>query len=94
MDPNTIKKAGKLLGVDGLLAGRITSFTQEQFSEENMIYSLVLQLTDVNTGQIIWIEEETIFNKINTGARNFFYLSCLGGLVMLLVLALLSEHAH
>lgn len=91
---DTIKEAGKLLGVDAFLAGRVTSFTQERFSEENMTYSLVLQLTDVNTGQVIWGNEEIIFNKISTGARNMLYLGCLGSLVTLLVLALLAGSAE
>lgn len=91
VDSNTIKSAGQLLGVDAFLSGRITSFTQEKLEEENITYSLVIQLTDVNTGEVIWGAEESVFNKANVAARNILYLGCLGSIITLLILGLLAD---
>lgn len=58
LDLTFAKKAGELMGVDGVIVGSVTEFwyrnARDRFSEEEPIVGANFKLIDVKTGDVLW----------------------------------------
>ncbi len=58
-DPGTAQRAGRLLGAQYFVTGRVTSVDEKLASVRRLQYSLFLQALDVETGLVLWQNEVT-----------------------------------
>lgn len=63
---NTMKKWGLELGADYILQGAISSIVDEYGKQKTVYYQVNLELTDLETNEIVWIGE----NKIKKAITN------------------------
>lgn len=63
---NTMKKWGLELGADYILQGTISSIVDEYGKQKTVYYQVNLELTDLETNEIVWIGE----NKIKKAITN------------------------
>ncbi len=61
----TIKKWGRELGADFILQGDISSIIDNYKKEKLRYYQLNLELTNIETGELIWIGDKKIKKYIN-----------------------------
>ncbi len=57
---NTVKKWGLELGADFILQGTINSIVDEYQKQKVVYYQINLELTDLETNEIVWIGEKKI----------------------------------
>ncbi|MCE1187881.1 MAG: penicillin-binding protein activator LpoB [Ignavibacteria bacterium] len=60
MNPETAKKAGKVLGNDYFLVGDLSSINKSDRSSSLTFYRLSLRLVDAETSEIVWADESEI----------------------------------
>ncbi|NQU05157.1 MAG: penicillin-binding protein activator LpoB [Calditrichaeota bacterium] len=65
LDPNNIKKAGKVLGADYFIYGDISSITKSSRKKRLTYYRLSLKLLDSETNELIWADEFEIKKEMN-----------------------------
>jgi TolB-like protein len=58
-DPATAQRAGKQLGAQYFVTGRITSVDEKMKKMRRLQYSLFMQVLEVETGQLMWQNEVT-----------------------------------
>jgi TolB-like protein len=58
-DPRTAQRAGRQLGAQYFVTGRITSVDEKLSGVRRLQYSLFLQMLEVETGQVRWQHEVT-----------------------------------
>lgn len=57
VSPETAKMKGKQIGADWLISGHISSIRQPVGKKEIVYYKTTLEVTDLETSQILWAEE-------------------------------------
>ncbi len=57
VNPETAKQKGKQIGADWLLSGHISSIRQPVGKDEIVYYKTTLEITDLETSEIIWTGE-------------------------------------
>lgn len=62
--PETIKKWGKELGADFILQGTINSIVDAYKKQKVVAYQIDLQLTNIETNEIVWIGDKKIKKQI------------------------------
>jgi uncharacterized protein (TIGR02722 family) len=63
--PETIKKWGRELGADFILQGTINSIVDVYKRDRVVFYQVDLQLTNIETNEIVWIGDQKIKKTIN-----------------------------
>ncbi|NBV12963.1 MAG: penicillin-binding protein activator LpoB [Sphingobacteriia bacterium] len=58
--PESKKKWGKELGADVILQGTINSIVDQYNKEQVTYYQIDIELTDIQTGQIVWLGDKKI----------------------------------
>jgi len=58
--PETVKKWGRELGADFIMQGTINSITDSYKKEQIVYYQINLELTNIETNEIVWIGEKKI----------------------------------
>lgn len=58
--PETVKKWGRELGADFIMQGTINSITDSYKKEQVVYYQINLELTNIETNEIVWIGEKKI----------------------------------
>lgn len=75
VDPNQAKAFGKQIGADVVLLGNLRSIEKSKkrnledagAKKDDVWYQFVLELTNIETGEIIWMEEKDIRKTKRTG---------------------------
>ena len=75
VDPTQAKAFGKQLGADVVIYGTLRSINKEKGSsieslgtkKEDLYYQFILQCVNIETGEIIWADEEDIRKRSRTG---------------------------
>ncbi len=75
VDPALAKAFGKQIGADMVLLGNLRSIEKSKdrnledggYKRDDVWYQFVLELVDIETGEIIWMEEEDIRKTKKTG---------------------------
>jgi len=75
VDPDQAKAFGKQIGADMVLLGNLRSIEKSKKRNledamkktDDVWYQFVLELTDIETGEIIWMEEKDIRKTAKTG---------------------------
>ena len=75
VDPDQAKAFGKQIGADMVLLGNLRSIEKRKgsslesagISKDDVWYQFVLELVDIETGEIIWMEQEEIRKTKQTG---------------------------
>ena len=62
--PETIKKWGRELGADFILQGTINSIVDSYKKEKVVMYQIDLQLTNIETNEVVWIGDKKIKKQI------------------------------
>ena len=62
---NTAKKWGQELGADFMLQGNINSFVDQAGKDKMVSYQINLELTDLETNELVWIGDKKIKKMIN-----------------------------
>ena len=62
--PETMKKWGKELGADFMLQGTVNSIVDEYKREKVVAYQVDLQLTNIETNEVVWIGDKKIKKKV------------------------------
>jgi penicillin-binding protein activator len=62
---NTMKKWGLELGADFILQGTINSIVDEYGNQKVVYYQINLELTDLESNEIVWVGEKKIKKGIN-----------------------------
>ena len=57
VNPETAKQKGRQIGADWLLSGHISSIRQPVGKDEIVYYKTTLEITDLETSEIIWTDE-------------------------------------
>ncbi len=57
VDPETAKMKGKQIGADWLVSGHISSIRQPVGKDEIVYYKTTLEVTDLETSEILWADE-------------------------------------
>ncbi|HPW45898.1 MAG TPA: penicillin-binding protein activator LpoB [bacterium] len=57
VDPETAKMKGKQIGADWLISGHISSIRQPVGKDEIVYYKTTLEVTDLETSEILWADE-------------------------------------
>jgi penicillin-binding protein activator len=60
VDPETAKMKGKQIGADWLISGHIASIRQPVGKKEIVYYKTTLEVTDLETSEILWADEVEI----------------------------------
>jgi uncharacterized protein (TIGR02722 family) len=60
VNPETAKMKGKQIGADWMISGHISSIRQPVGRKEIVYYKTTLEVTDIETSEIIWTEEVEI----------------------------------
>lgn len=60
----TMKKWGKELGADFMLQGTVNSIVDEYKREKVVAYQVDLQLTNIETNEVVWIGDKKIKKKV------------------------------
>ena len=63
--PETTKKWGKELGADFILQGTINSIVDSYKKQKVVTYQIDLQLTNIETNEVVWMADKTIKKKIS-----------------------------
>lgn len=63
--PETTKKWGKELGADFILQGTINSIVDSYKKQKVVTYQIDLQLTNIETIEVVWMGENTINKQIS-----------------------------
>ncbi|MDR0766248.1 MAG: penicillin-binding protein activator LpoB [Odoribacteraceae bacterium] len=63
--PGTIKKWGRELGADFILQGTISGSVDARGRRRVVFYQVDLQLTDIETNEVVWIGDKKIKKSIN-----------------------------
>lgn len=63
--PETAKKWGRELGADYIMQGTINSIVDQYKKEKVVFYQIDLELTDLETNEIVWMGEKKIKKYIN-----------------------------
>lgn len=63
--PETTKKWGKELGADFMLQGTINSIVDEYKKEKVVYYQIDLELSNLETNEVVWIGDKKIKKYIN-----------------------------
>ncbi|MBA4311150.1 MAG: penicillin-binding protein activator LpoB [Chlorobiaceae bacterium] len=69
MNPETMKKAGKVIGNDYFLIGDLSSIAKQDRSTSLTYYRLSMRLIDAETDEIIWADESEVKKQKN---KNLF----------------------
>jgi uncharacterized protein (TIGR02722 family) len=64
--PETIKRWGRELGADFILQGTINSIVDAYKRDKAILYQVDLQLTSIETGEVVWVGDK----KIKKAIRN------------------------
>ena len=75
VDPDQAKAFGRQIGADMVLLGNLRSIEKRKggslesggISKDDVWYQFVLELVDIETGEIIWMEQEEIRKTKQTG---------------------------
>ncbi len=75
VDPNLAKAFGKQIGADMVLTGNLRSIEKSKRRNledaakktDDVWYQFVLELVDIETGEIVWMEEKDIRKTAKTG---------------------------
>jgi uncharacterized protein (TIGR02722 family) len=67
VDPTQAKAFGKQIGADMVLLGNLRSIEKSHGRSDDVWYQFVLELVDIETGEIIWIEEQDIRKTEKSG---------------------------
>ncbi len=70
VSPETAKKKGKQIGADYLISGHLSSIRQPVGRREIVYYKTTLELTNLETGVIVWTDEAELkktFRKKHVG---------------------------
>jgi len=75
VDPTQAKAFGKQIGADVVLLGNLRSIEKSKrrnledagYKKDDVWYQFVLELTNIETGEIIWMEEKDIRKTKKTG---------------------------
>ena len=59
----TAKKKGNQTGADFMLSGTLTSIVNEEKGRKNVVYQTILQLTDLETTEMVWSQKYQIKKK-------------------------------
>ena len=62
--PEIMKKWGKELGADFMLQGTVNSIVDEYKREKVVAYQVDLQLTNIETNEVVWIGDKKIKKKV------------------------------
>jgi uncharacterized protein (TIGR02722 family) len=65
MNPETVKKAGRVLGNDYFLVGELSSINKQDRSSSLTYYRLSMRLIDSETDEIVWADESEIKKQKN-----------------------------
>ncbi|MFH1829648.1 MAG: penicillin-binding protein activator LpoB [Pseudomonadota bacterium] len=57
VNPETAKMKGKQIGADWMISGHISSIKQPVGKKEIVYYKTTLEITDIETSEILWTEE-------------------------------------
>ncbi len=57
------KKKGNQTGADFMLSGTLTSIVNEEKGRKNVVYQTILQLTDLETTEMVWSQKYQIKKK-------------------------------
>ncbi len=63
--PETMKKWGKELGADYIMQGSINSIVDAHGKSKVVFYKVNLQLTDLETNEVVWIGDKEIKKMVN-----------------------------
>jgi len=63
--PETISKWGREVGADFILQGDMTSIVDSYKKEKVMFYKVNLQLTNMETNEVVWIGDKEIKKYVN-----------------------------
>ena len=63
VDPETAKMKGKQIGADWLISGHISSIRQPVGKDEIVYYKTTLEVTDLETSEILWADEVELDRK-------------------------------
>ncbi len=63
VNPETAKAKGKQIGADWMISGHISSIRQPVGRKEIVYYKTTLEITDIETSEILWAEEIEIKKK-------------------------------
>ena len=75
VDPEVAKAFGKQIGADMVLLGNLRSIEKNKdrnleevgYKTDDVWYQFVLEMVDIETGEIIWMNEENIRKSKKTG---------------------------
>jgi uncharacterized protein (TIGR02722 family) len=70
-DPETIKKIGKELGADYMMAGSINAVNDESKGRRVVFYQVNLELVDLETNQKVWIGQSELKKTVSKSALSF-----------------------
>lgn len=65
--PETVKALGRELGADFMLHGEISSILDQEEGRKVVFYQVDLQLVDIETNRIVWLEDKKIKKGITRG---------------------------
>ncbi|MDR2131490.1 MAG: penicillin-binding protein activator LpoB [Odoribacteraceae bacterium] len=63
--PETMKRWGRELGADFILQGSINSIVDAYRRDKTVFYQVDLQLTNIETNEVVWIGDKKIKKSIN-----------------------------
>ena len=63
--PETVAQWGREVGADFMLQGDITSIVDTYKKEKVIFYKVNLQLTNIETGEVVWIGDKEIKKYVN-----------------------------
>ena len=66
-DPQTVKRLGMELGADFMLSGEINTIVDQEEGVKVVFYQVDLQLINIETNAIVWMEEKKIKKGITQG---------------------------
>jgi len=69
VDPEQAKAFGKQLGADAVIYGSLSSIRKKKKKVEDLYYLFVLEMVNIETGEIVWTKAE----EINKEARKGFF---------------------
>ena len=70
VDPSTARRLGEQLGADVIVYGRLISIVKEASREEDRYYKFTLEMVNLSTADVVWIDEKEIRKRESRGLFN------------------------
>jgi len=68
---SSAKKKGNQIGADYMLSGTLTSLVNEEKGRKNVVYQTVLQLTDLETSEMVWSQKYVVKKRFKRSGVGF-----------------------